>query len=142
MDSPGRSERLELTVDAATAAASAARFELVEWLEVNDADEVAVEELAVVISELVSNAVRACRPGTNPSVSAWIEDEDVFLEVGNTLRPDAAAHTDWDLDDTLRHGGRGLLLVRAFVDDLEVEPDMSTEGVVFRCRRPLHSTEA
>lgn len=129
--------RLELTVDAAMAAAAAARAQLVAWLSEHDADPVVVEELAVVISELVSNAVRAAHPGTSPSVAAWITDGEVFLEVSNSLSPDAAQRTDWDLQDPLRGGGRGLLLVRAFVDGLEVEPDMAIDGVVVRCNRPL-----
>lgn len=129
--------RWELTVDAAMAAAASARAALVSWLEAKGADPVVVGEMAVVISELVSNAVRASVPGTRPTVTAWVADGEVFLEVSNTVSTDAVERTDWNLDDPLRGGGRGLLLVRAFVDDLEVEPDMSIEGVVVRCRRPL-----
>lgn len=129
--------RWELTVDAAMAAAASARAALVSWLEAKGADPVVVGEMAVVISELVSNAVRASVPGTRPTVTAWVADGEVFLEVSNTVSTDAVERTDWNLDDPLRGGGRGLLLVRAFVDDLEVEPDMSIEGVVVRCHRPL-----
>lgn len=129
--------RWELTVDAAMAAAASARAELVAWLEARGADAVVVEEMAVVVSELVSNAVRATAPGTRPTVAAWVQDGEVFLEVSNPISADAAERIDWNLDDPLRGGGRGLLLVRAFVDGLEVEPDMSIEGVVVRCHRPI-----
>ncbi len=114
------------------ASLAAVREAFVEWLSgVAVADE-KIEDLQVVISELGANALRAtpecARP---PTVAAWIDDRCLTLEVTNHLAAAAAPATDWDLDDPLRTGGRGLLLVSAFVDDVHV--DVEDDVLLVRC---------
>ena len=103
-----------------------------EWLAGVTTSEDRIEDLSVVISELGANAVRGTPDGTEPAaVSAWIEDGRVVLEVSNRVEDLAVPDVDWDLDDPLRTGGRGLLLVSAFVDDVHV--DVEGDVLVIRC---------
>ena len=46
---------------------------------------------------------------------------------------DGADVARWDLDDPLRGGGRGLLIVRAYTDTMEIDSVGGT--VVVRCAR-------
>ncbi len=117
---------------ASLASLAAVREAFVEWLSgVAMADE-KIEDLQVVISELGANAVRATPEGAPPAtVAAWIEDRCLTLEVANHLDDAVAPTTDWDLDDPLRPGGRGLLLVSAFVDDVHV--DVEDDLLLVRC---------
>lgn len=131
--------RLQVTVDPALAAATEARIQFVRWLSGQDADPETIEELAVVVSELMSNAVRASRPRSSPSMTAWLDGADLVLEVGNSLTPESAAVLDWDDSDALRGAGRGLLLVQSFVDEFHVIPDHDGHSIVIRCRRRLRS---
>ncbi len=107
------------------------------WLTDDGADASTVEELAVVYSELVSNA--ATHRGMSDGqirTEAWRDGEDVVLTVENPGTDDGAGVRQWDLGDALRGGGRGLMLVRAFTDS--VEALRSTRGaLVIRCRRHL-----
>ena len=91
-----------------------------------------VEDLSVVISELGANAVQGTPPGAEPpTVRAWVEGSVLVLEVANHVGPADDTEVDWDLDDPLRTGGRGLLLVSAFVDDVEV--DVEGDRLLVRC---------
>lgn len=47
----------------------------------------------------------------------------------------------WDLDDPLRTGGRGLLIVSALVDHVEAEHDVTNSCTVVRVRRNLTSAD-
>ena len=112
------------------------REEFAGWLAGVTASEDKVEDLAVVISELGANAVRGTPEGRDPAtVSAWLEDEGdsrvVVLEVANHVEEVTIPDADWDLEDPLRTGGRGLLLVSAFVDDVHVE--VEGDLLIIRC---------
>jgi anti-sigma regulatory factor (Ser/Thr protein kinase) len=114
------------------AALAAAREAFVEWLAGVTTSEDRIEDLSVVISELGANAVRGTPAGSDPAtVSAWVEDGRVVLEVSNRVEDLTVPDVDWDLDDPLRTGGRGLLLVSAFVDDVRV--DVEGDVLVIRC---------
>ena len=118
------------------AALAAVREEFAEWLSGITSSEEKVEDLSVVISELGANAVRGTPDGRDPArVSAWVdEDADertLVLEVANHVEDVTIPDADWDLEDPLRTGGRGLLLVSAFVDDVHVE--VEGDLLIIRC---------
>lgn len=95
-----------------------------------------VEDLSVVVSELGANAVHGTpHGGAPPTVSAWVEDAVLTLEVANQVEDDPEV-VQRDLADPLREGGRGLVLVAAFVDDVEVDVG-DGEVLRVRCRAQL-----
>lgn len=109
------------------------------WLagaEVPDDD---IADLAVVLSELASNAVAGADGTGGADIHAALHDDDLVLEVVNGLPDDAHDVRRWDLDDPLRGGGRGLMIVRAYTDTMSID---STGGAVrVRCTRRVRSAE-
>lgn len=98
------------------------RTTFAEWLADAGVDSERLDDLSVVLSELGANAVRETPDGAQPAdVSARLDGNRLELIVSNEVSPDAVAVEDWDLDDPLRTGGRGLLLVSAFVDEIDVD---------------------
>lgn len=125
------------SVPARTDALGGVRRAFGAWLQGSRADAEVRQDLAVVLSELTANAVTASPSGASDvRVSAWRDECDVVLEVGNRCSPAEGPAERWDLDDPLRSGGRGLQIVRAFVDALEITPGDGSSLVV-RCRRKL-----
>lgn len=121
---------------ASLAALAGVREAFVEWLAGVTTSAERIEDLAVVISELGANAVRGTPDGHTPAtVSAWVEDGNLILEVANHVEEITVPDGDWDLDDPLRTGGRGLLLVSAFVDDVHV--DVEDDLLLIRCTTAL-----
>lgn len=121
---------------ASLGALATVREEFAGWLAGLTTSEEKVEDLSVVISELGANAVRGTPEGREPAtVAAWVEDRGddrlLILEVANRVEELAIPDADWDLEDPLRTGGRGLLLVSAFVDDVHVEVD--GDVLIIRC---------
>lgn len=133
------SGRFEGVVAATSVALAEPRVAFEQWLAEVGADPEVRSELVVVFSELVANAVGAVRDagGDGITVGAWEQDGAVALEVANPLPDGADTVTRWDLDDPLRGGGRGLLIVRAYTDDLEIET--ADGAIVVRCWRALHA---
>lgn len=114
------------------AALAGVRESFVEWLAGVTTSEDRIEDLSVVISELGANAVRGTPEGADPAtVSAWVDDDRIVLEVANRVEDLTVPDADWDFDDPLRTGGRGLLLVSAFMDDVNVE--VEGDVLVIRC---------
>jgi anti-sigma regulatory factor (Ser/Thr protein kinase) len=114
------------------AALAAVREAFVAWLAGITTSDERIEDLSVVISELGANAVRGTPDGAEPAtVRAWVDDDRVVLEVSNRVDDLGIPDVDWDLEDPLRTGGRGLLLVSAFVDDVHV--DVEGDVLVIRC---------
>jgi anti-sigma regulatory factor (Ser/Thr protein kinase) len=105
------------------------------WLVEQGAEQDVAVELAVAFSELATNAVTAVSDDDEIETSGWRDHGDVLFEVTNTVRAGAETAARWDLDDPLRGGGRGLTIVRAFTDDVEVTGGDRT--VTLRCRRRL-----
>lgn len=121
---------------ASLGALATVREEFAAWLGGLTTSEEKVEDLSVVISELGANAVRGTPDGREPAtVGAWVEERDdqrlVVLEVANHVEEVTIPDADWDLEDPLRTGGRGLLLVSAFVDDVHVE--VEGDLLIIRC---------
>ena len=126
--------RTTLGVDPADT--GAARNEFVRWMDGAGVDQDVAGELAVVFSELAANAANASPPTDGPAeVSAWTEPDSVVIEVSNRVGRVSRRRPRWDLSDPLRSGGRGLMIVRAYTDDIAFQATGDT--VVVRCRRLL-----
>ncbi len=117
----------------AVADLSEARTAFMRWLRAADVESEQVDDLSVVLSELGANAVRETPDGAPPAeVEAIISGGTLELTVTNEVSDSPSAEVDtWDLGDPLRTGGRGLLLVSAFVDDIDV--DVVDRRLVVRC---------
>lgn len=108
------------------------RRAFVDWMEYADIPHERIEDLSVVISELGANAVRATPVGGQPATAcARLDERQLVLEVANEVDAGTETTIDWDLEDPLRTGGRGLLLVSAFVDD--VDTTVVDGRLVVRC---------
>ena len=117
-----------------------ARHDFSRWLGDAGVDDDDVADLEVVFSELVTNAIAAATgPATPISTRAWLDRATVVVEVSNGAAGPGIDHARWDLADELRRGGRGLVIVRAFSDALEID---RTDGgaVLIRCRRAVRRT--
>lgn len=118
----------------ATVALSSVRSEFGSWLRDVGFERERIDDLLVVASELLANAVRETPEGADPAVfAAALDDRSLTIEVTNEVDADleTPADLDWDLNDPLRTGGRGLMLVAAFVDDVDV--DVDGHRLVVRC---------
>lgn len=126
-----------MSVEPETAAVATSRRSFEDWLGDAGIDDGARQELAVVFSELISNASRAALGVDDvPEADAWTEAGDtVVLEVSGAVPAGEAPVFDPDPHDPLRPGGRGLTIVRAYTDDVEVEA--ADAAVTVRCRRHL-----
>lgn len=114
-----------------------ARHDFEVWLRDTCVDDDAQAELGVVFSELAANAVDASpKPSAEVVARAWHDGDEVVLEIVNASGRPSERSSDWDLDDPLRTGGRGLVIVEAFVDHLEVANETNGRLIV-RCRRHL-----
>lgn len=117
---------------------SSARREFADWLHALGVDHETTDDLLVVMSELGANAVRESpADGRPPTVEATLDEAGVHVEVANEVDVEAErrAHDRWDLEDPLRTGGRGLLVVSALMDDVDVAVDGRRLHV--RCTRTL-----
>lgn len=111
------------------------RHAFVDWCTDRRIDDQTIDELAVVVSELCTNAVEASPSPDSPiHLVASISDDRMVVEVrdrgpgfdqGIPERPPAPS--------VLR--GRGLVIVRALVDELSTGRDGS--WTVMRAERPL-----
>ena len=123
---------------ASVADLSAVRAEFVAWLEGAGVVADRIDDLSVVLSELGANAVRETPDGADEAcVTAAIDAGVLVMEVSNEVSPSSSTPSEheWDLSDPLRTGGRGLLLVSAFVDDVDV--DVVDRRLVVRCTASL-----
>lgn len=108
------------------------RARFMEWLREAEVDSERIDDFSVVLSELGANAIRETPDGAlRPDVTASIVGSTLELTVTNEVAPDSGPADDWDLGDPLRTGGRGLLLVSAFVDSVDV--DVAGRRLVVRC---------
>lgn len=117
------------------AALPPARIEFARWMVAVEVPGPARDELEIVFSELVTNALRASTPGASIGVRARCRDRELVLEVLNAVRGGQSSVRRWDFNDDLREGGRGLMIVRAFVDSIET--DREDGRVLVRCRRTV-----
>lgn len=106
------------------------------WLSEITCDADVVEDMSVVVSELAANALDG-GDTTEPDaqVRAELDGDVLHVVVSNRLPPEVVEIRHWDLDDPLRGGGRGLMIVRAYTDSLAVDTTGGTVNV--RCTRQL-----
>ncbi len=114
-----------------------ARRDFAHWLDRCQVARHIIDELATTFSELTANAVNAAaHTASEAAVSAWRDGNDLVLEVVNATPGPTRPAQRWDLQDQLRSGGRGLQIVHAFVDSVEIDQDERGRLIV-RCRRSL-----
>lgn len=128
-------DRFDSRLEATSVAVAESRDAFEAWLRTTDADHDVVDELMVVFSELVANAVQASPEGARGiGATAWVEDGSVVLCVTNPVVAPTPV-SEPDLGDPLRTGGRGLLIVRAYTDKMRTE--VADGAIVIRCERRI-----
>lgn len=128
---PGLRLRFRASVDSVPHA----RHRLSDWLSELDLPQSTIDDMALAITELVTNAVEASPTASAPVlVHATCSDRDLSIEVIDEGQ-------GFDLEDTnsTRPGprairGRGLPIVRALVDLVEVDRSDGRTRVVATCR--------
>jgi len=125
------------TMAAHAAEIAVARDALGQWLRAHGVDRDVAADLLVVASELLANGVTATGNGGTVTLGGAVDREGVTIEVANEVTRWVPPADRWDLDNPLRAGGRGLLIVSALVDSLEVEHDVRNGRTVVRARRLL-----
>lgn len=129
---------IDTRLPADTAVISEARAMLDRWLADAGVDDLeVVGDLSVVLSELLANAVAASPPGASVIVRTQLDDGTVVLSVVNDVRKWVPPTERWDLDDPLRPGGRGLLIVSSLADDVTVQHDIEDDCTVVTARLRL-----
>lgn len=82
-----------------------------------------IERARLIVSELTTNAVEAS-PGQPFHVRALVEPRAIALTVRNHASEDALPPRDeWGPDDVLAARGRGLAIVKALADEVELVED-------------------
>ena len=123
---------LHLRLRASIDSVPTARHTLRSWLEEMHLPRDVVEDLALAVTELVTNAVEASPSAASEiSVQASCNDHHIYLEVVDD-------GPGFDLDDTnVAHGpgpqsirGRGLSIVQALVDLVSVERSAERTRVI------------
>ena len=99
-----------------------ARHLLGDWLTRLPLEGQEADDVLLIASELSTNAVRhsSGAPGS-VLLRAWVEDQDVVLEVEDDGEGLAWPESLDELPDTDAEQGRGLFLVNALADDVEAE---------------------
>jgi anti-sigma regulatory factor (Ser/Thr protein kinase) len=117
---------------------SAARARFGGWLDEQGINGDDGEELHVVLSELIANAVEATTDGAPVSVWAQQHGSKVWLEVSNTAKRSVRFPPMPDPpSDPLGPSGRGLLIVNAFTDRVAAETlDGRTRVTAVKTLRP------
>lgn len=126
-------ERITLVVTGSLEAVPKARHLLARWLARRGAAGAAVEAIELVVTEVCNNAIEhGCASRTDPlSVCAQIHGEDVSIDVlesnGSLAAPlSKALDTAEEPPEAIAERGRGLFLIRAYVDEVRI--DETSEG--------------
>ena len=117
-----------VSLPSSEAAAAAARRQLATYLRALDVHEGAIDDVSVVVSELVTNAVRHAADGPDATVHVeWLlRSPRLLLQVGDVARTPRQ-----DLHDQGATGGRGLAIVSALAESLSlVHTDRGTTVTV------------
>ncbi len=109
---------------------AAARHEVAGWLEEQNFGGVDRHDVVLVVSELVTNAVRVAR--SHVDVRAWSTSASVTVEVVDDGDGLAEVEMPEEWPDPTEEGGRGLLLVHELADDCEITP--GSWGTMVRAR--------
>jgi anti-sigma regulatory factor (Ser/Thr protein kinase) len=131
----GSGPALRLRFRASVDSVPHARHRLSDWLSELDMPQSTIDDMALAITELVTNAVEASPTASAPVlVHATYSDHDLCIEV---IDEGVGFHLE-DTNST-RPGprsirGRGLPIVRALVDGVEVDRSDGRTRVVATCR--------
>jgi serine phosphatase RsbU (regulator of sigma subunit)/anti-sigma regulatory factor (Ser/Thr protein kinase) len=121
-------DRFTLEVAGDAPALAALRVTLRRWLASSDADEAEVSDITMAVNEAVQNAIEHGHSFRARPVEVRLSREDGVIEAvvrdGGRWRPSGATDR-----------GRGILLMRALVDDVRI--DRRADGTVVRLRRRL-----
>ena len=133
--------RFSLAFPATLRELSVARDRLGSWLTDLGVDDDSVLDLTVVFSELGANAVAATAASGQVRVVADVEGSGLVLEVTNGSPAPDRPPLPTTLDEALGTGGRGLLIVQALSDEVELSrgPD---GAVTVRCRVQWRSKDS
>jgi len=126
---------MRMDVASRTDEIAAARGAVASFLVAHRVSSSLVDDMQLVTSELVTNAVLHGRPG--PIAVELNVDGDICLRVTNegpvSLVPPVG---DWRVADPPQRSGRGLGLVRRLSDDVDVGGDADRSIVTVRRRLP------
>lgn len=114
----GGAAQLELTLPADTSTLGSLRLQLAMDLSDSGADLDVVEEIVLVASELASNVIRHT-DHRHMTVRLHKTDIEWILEVSGADAMDDLPGAD-GMPDPMQEGGRGLVIVRAMTDDVEL----------------------
>lgn len=102
-----------------------------DWL-AGTADRGRLEEILLVVSELGANAVEATPADRPPPVlHAHVDPRGLHLAMANHVGDPGDGVHPWDYADPVRAGGRGLLLIAAYADEVVITPD--ADAVTVEC---------
>lgn len=129
-----------LTMPAKTEYLVLARLALAGIARETPMDEAVLADLKLAVTEACGNAVRHAHAGTKGVVRVRFEMTDETIEIavedegpGIALVVPAAAPSVDDLSE----GGMGLAIIRAVVDDLQIDGRDDGPGTVVRMRKQL-----
>lgn len=134
---PPPTSRLELEVPARTRSVGEARHAVTAFLVGNGVPPMVVDDVELMASELVTNAVLHPVPSGHPVRVRVSIGEDVRLEVAHHgATTDLPAVGDWRTAPPTALSGRGLGIVRRLADDVGVHQD--GPWAVVDCGRKLN----
>lgn len=114
-----RTDPIEYRYPGSTDTINQARVDLVGWLRANGLDALAADA-ELVVSELTSNAVEAS-PGEPYTVAASVESDAVRISVSNPSTAELPADSNWAPESVLAPQGRGLFIVKALSESVDIE---------------------
>lgn len=121
MAAPANGDSFDRRYEGTTAVVNGVRYDIDSWLIEHAADDDTRSRAALVISELVSNAVQAS-PGRTFDLSARrISPRALILMVTNHAEmAQIPQRGDWGPEDLLAPGGRGLAIIDALCDRVDI----------------------
>lgn len=121
---PPPTSRLELEVPARTRSVGEARHAVTSFLTTNGVAQVVVDDVELMTSELVTNAVLHPVPSGHPVRVRVSVGEEVRLEVAHHgATSDLPGVEDWRTAPPTALSGRGLGIVRRLADSVGVHQD-------------------
>ncbi len=100
---------------------SRARADIAEWLQHRGGNDDTVERAVLIASELATNALHATPGAPFTVLLASVSPDHVELTIGNpNVGASIPPRCDWTIDDVLAPQGRGLAIVAALSEDVEV----------------------
>ncbi len=104
------------------------RARLRKWLAASDVPEELQDAIVLATHEAATNAIEHAKPCTSLHVRASIEARVLTVDVTDT-----GQWTDAAFDDD--EGGRGLILIRELINEVQIRP--SPSGTTIHLRQPL-----